>query len=166
MSIIRIFLVFVFSIAGKCVLGCATYLYIVSKFEFFLLLQELANKVFSFPRGQELPALCPVMETKDKKRSSEDEEEKGLTDAEQLKQDTIKVCSSWKKGITFPVNSAVHAQLLYKRPFSKTYYNKRLLLLTLKRFVHLVRYTFHNIVGFLVSILWPLHCLGHKSVGP
>jgi len=63
-----------------------------------LLLQEFANKVFSFPRGQELPALCPVMENKDKKQSREDEEEeKGLTDAEQLKQDTIKVCIPWKK---------------------------------------------------------------------
>ena len=67
---------------------------------FFLLLQELANKVFSFPRGQELPALCPVIETKDKKQSSEDEE-KRLTDAEQLKQDIIKVCISWKKGLPF-----------------------------------------------------------------
>ena len=56
--------------------------------------------MFSFPRGQELPALCPVMETQDKKRSSEDEEEeKSLTDAEQLNQDTIKVCISWKKGL-------------------------------------------------------------------
>jgi len=53
--------------------------------------KELADKVFSFPRGQELSALCPVMETQDKKRSSEDEEEeKSLTDAEQLNQDTIK----------------------------------------------------------------------------
>ena len=51
--------------------------------------------MFSFPRGQEFPALCPFKETKDKKRSSEDEEEeKSLTDAEQLKQDTVKV---WKK---------------------------------------------------------------------
>lgn len=51
--------------------------------------------MFSFPRGQELPALCPFKETKDKKRSSEDEEEeRSLTDAEQLKQDTVKV---WKK---------------------------------------------------------------------
>lgn len=49
--------------------------------------------MFCFPRGQELPALCPVMEMQDKKRSSEDEEEeKSLTDAEQLNQDTIKVC--------------------------------------------------------------------------
>ena len=67
-----------------------------------LLLQELANKAFSFPRGQELPALCPVKENKDKKQSSEDEEEeKGLTDAEQLKQDVIKVCIiiMWKKGL-------------------------------------------------------------------
>jgi len=53
--------------------------------------KELANKVFSFPRGQELPALCPVKEKKDEKQSSEDEEEeKSLTDADQLKQDTIK----------------------------------------------------------------------------
>lgn len=51
--------------------------------------------MFSFPRGQEFPALCPFKETKDKKGSSEDEEEeKSLTDAEQLKQDTVKV---WKK---------------------------------------------------------------------
>ena len=50
--------------------------------------------MFSFPRGQELPALCPSKETKDKKRFSEDEEEeKSLTDADQLKQDTVKV---WK----------------------------------------------------------------------
>lgn len=39
------------------------------------------------------------MEKKDKKQSSEDEEEeKNSTDAEQLKQDTVKVCISWKKG--------------------------------------------------------------------
>ena len=51
--------------------------------------------MFSFPRGQELPALCPFKEIKDKKQSSEDEEEeRNLTDAEQLKQDTVKV---WKK---------------------------------------------------------------------
>lgn len=51
--------------------------------------------MFNFPRGQELPALYPVMETKDKKQSSEDEEEeRSLTDAQQLKQDTVKV---WKK---------------------------------------------------------------------
>ena len=51
--------------------------------------------MFSLPRGQELPTLCPFKETKDKKQSSEDEEEeRSLTDAEQLKQDTVKV---WKK---------------------------------------------------------------------
>lgn len=51
--------------------------------------------MFSCPRGQELPALCPFKKTKDKKQSSEDEEEeRNLTDAEQLKQDTVKV---WKK---------------------------------------------------------------------
>lgn len=51
--------------------------------------------MFNLPRGQELPTLCPFKETKDKKQSSEDEEEeRSLTDAEQLKQDTVKV---WKK---------------------------------------------------------------------
>lgn len=71
--------------------------------------------MFSFPRGQELPALCPVMEKKDKKQSSEDEEEeKNLTDAEQLKQDTIKVCIIMEKGISFPINSAVNVWLLPK----------------------------------------------------
>ena len=62
-----------------------------------------------------------------------------------------------EKGITFPVNSAVHVQLLarlhVKRPFSKTYHNKHLLLLTLKRFVRLVSYTFQNIIVFFVSIM-------------
>ena len=48
--------------------------------------------MFSFPRGQELPALCPVTEKKEQKQFSEDEdEEKSLTDAELLKQDTVKV---------------------------------------------------------------------------
>lgn len=75
--------------------------------------------MFNFPRGQELPALYPVMETKDKKQSSEDEEEeRSLTDAQQLKQDTVKV---WKRDliitilkIFFLVNSALHVQLLQR----------------------------------------------------
>lgn len=55
------------------------------------------------------------MEKKDKKQSSEDEEEeKNLTDAEQLKQDTVKVCIIMEKGISFPINSAVNVWLLPK----------------------------------------------------
>ena len=52
--------------------------------------------MFSFPRGHELPALCPVTEKKEPKESySVDEEgETNLTDAELLKQDVIKVGQS------------------------------------------------------------------------
>ena len=47
-----------------------------------------------FSRGQELPALSPVRESKEqnkKLRNNEKEEENNLTDAELLKQDVVKV---------------------------------------------------------------------------
>ena len=47
-----------------------------------------------FPRGQELPALSPVRESKERNkqlRNNEKEEENNLTDAELLKQDVVKV---------------------------------------------------------------------------
>ncbi|XP_022799049.1 RNA polymerase II-associated protein 1-like [Stylophora pistillata] len=55
--------------------------------------KDLANKMFGFPRGQELPALCPVRERKEHNkqvRKDEQEDEKNLTDAELLKQDVVK----------------------------------------------------------------------------
>ena len=61
------------------------------KFQLFSC-QESADNLFSFPRGYELPALCPVTEKKEQKRSSDDEEEeKRMTDAELVKQDAVKV---------------------------------------------------------------------------
>lgn len=54
--------------------------------------------MFSFPRGHELPALRPVNEKKEPEKTSEDhEDEKGLTDAQLLKQDAVKV------GFGFPL---------------------------------------------------------------
>ena len=49
--------------------------------------------MFGFPRGQELPALCPVRERKEQNKHlrEDDEEDKNLTDAELLKQDAVKV---------------------------------------------------------------------------
>ena len=47
-----------------------------------------------FPRGQELPALSPVRESKEQNkqlRKDEKEEENNLTDAELFKQDVVKV---------------------------------------------------------------------------
>ena len=48
--------------------------------------------MFSFPRGHELPSLSPVTEKEQKRSNEEEEGEKGLTDAELLKQDVVKVC--------------------------------------------------------------------------
>ena len=58
-----------------------------------VLLQDTADQLFSFPRGHEFPALRPVNEKEEAEKSSynEDEEEKGLTDAQLLKQDAVKV---------------------------------------------------------------------------
>ncbi|XP_015763602.1 PREDICTED: RNA polymerase II-associated protein 1-like [Acropora digitifera] len=57
-----------------------------------VLLQDTADQLFSFPRGHEFPALRPVNEKEEAEKSSynEDEEEKGLTDAQLLKQDAVK----------------------------------------------------------------------------
>ena len=49
--------------------------------------------MFSFPRGHELPALSPVTEKEQRRSNEEEEGEKGLTDAELLKQDVVKVRS-------------------------------------------------------------------------
>ncbi|XP_068681600.1 RNA polymerase II-associated protein 1-like isoform X1 [Montipora foliosa] len=53
--------------------------------------KESADQLFSFPRGHEVPALRPTNEKKEDPQNNEDkEEEKGLTDAEILKQDAVK----------------------------------------------------------------------------
>ncbi|XP_029211731.2 RNA polymerase II-associated protein 1-like isoform X2 [Acropora millepora] len=54
--------------------------------------KDTADQLFSFPRGHEFPALRPVNEKDEAEKSSykEDEEEKGLTDAQLLKQDAVK----------------------------------------------------------------------------